>query len=98
MVNWFGYYYNNINLYCNLQEWSLPEKVQESVQSEASVEKAAVDEKPAEITSADVVEEKTDEVPAADESTPAAEESNVTTEQEVAEAEEVAEEQPEIKV
>jgi len=44
-----------------------------------------------------VVEEKPDEVPAADESTPAAEESNVTTEQ-VAEAEGAAEEKPEIKV
>ncbi|KAJ6833739.1 cytochrome c oxidase subunit 6b-1-like [Iris pallida] len=61
------------------EQWSLPENVQQPAPTVVPVEKAT-EEKPAEVTSADVAEEVTNEVPVAEDTT--AEETNKTTAEE----------------
>ncbi|KAJ6835573.1 cytochrome c oxidase subunit 6b-1-like [Iris pallida] len=92
------------------EQWSLPENVQQPAPTVVPVDKATEEEKPAEVTSANVVEEVTDEIPVVVDATieetnrTSAEETNETaaeesneSEKEVTEEEE-AEEKPEIKI
>ncbi|XP_010916710.1 cytochrome c oxidase subunit 12, mitochondrial [Elaeis guineensis] len=80
------------------EQWSLQDKEDKSDQSEVPVEKTAGDEKPADVTAEEVVTEKTDETPVADDTNPVAEENSGAPEQEETESQEAAEEKPVIKL
>lgn len=81
-----------------MQQWSLQDKEDKSDQSEVPVEKTTGDEKPADAIAEEVVTEKTDETPVADDTDPVAEENSEVPEQEEAESQEATEEKPVIKV